>query len=318
MSTKTKPLVSVCVVAYNQEKYIRQSLLSIINQETNFEFEIIVSDDFSNDKTASIIYEIAQEYPGKVKAIFHEINIGAFENYITTHNAASGDYIAHLDGDDNWLPGKLSKQLNFLETNPQCSAVYTNAIVIDKNGNKIGIFNKKLPSIFDRSFLLKKGNFLNASSLFYRRSLIKKILPSSSEFIDYQIHLNCSQFGKSGYINEPLVSYRVHADGMASKSSLKVLKLYWVALEDVFKIDGATPAMKSAVTDFMGIVFCRAIIEKDLSTVKKWINIIHAETKISKNYIITVGLLKSVAKIANSVKKRVLRGLNMPIIFASR
>ena len=318
MNDIKKPLISVCIVSYNQEKYILQCLLSIINQKANFELEIIASDDCSTDQTAKIIHEVSQKYPGKIKTIFREMNIGPFENYVRTHNEASGDYIAHLDGDDFWLPDKLSKQLNFLEENPQCIAVYTNAIVTDDAENNIGIFNKKIPSIFDRNFLLKKGNFLNASSLFYKRSFIKKILPNEKEFIDYQIHLNCSQLGELGYINEPMVSYRIHMGGMASKSASKVLNLYWMALAKAFKNDGATPSMKSAITDFMGTVFCRAIIEKNILTAKKWINVVNSETKISKNHIVTFGLLKAVAKIANSAKKRLQRSLKMPVIFASR
>ena len=70
MSTKSKPLVSVCVVAYNQEEYIEQCLMSIIDQKTNFEFEIIVSDDFSSDNTSKIIKKISEKYPKIITAIF--------------------------------------------------------------------------------------------------------------------------------------------------------------------------------------------------------------------------------------------------------
>ena len=195
MSIKPKPLVSVCVVAYNQEKYIEQCLISIIDQKTDFEFEIIVSDDFSSDNTSKIIQKISEKYPKIITAIFREKNIGAFKNYIKTHMAASGKYVAHMDGDDFWLPGKLAQQVAFLENNPECSAVYSNSFLINESGIKFGKFNKNIPKKFDRKFLIKNGNFLNASSLIYRKNIQKNVLTENIEFIDYQIHLRCSLYG---------------------------------------------------------------------------------------------------------------------------
>ena len=318
MNKKSNPLVSVCVVTYNHEKYIRQCILSIINQKIDSDFEIIIGDDCSTDGTAKILREIEKDHPNVLKIIIHKNNIGGTQNYKAIHKLALGRYVAHIDGDDFWLPGKLAQQVNFLEENPECSSVYSNSFLINKFEENFGKFNKKVPRKFDRNFLLRNGNFLNASSLVYRNGIQKNILPDDLEFIDYRVHLRCSLYGLLGYINEPLVSYRVLSTGTASKYTKKVTKLYWSALSEAFEQDGISPAMKSAVTDFMGTVFCRAIIEKDPSTAKKWINTIHAETKISKNYIIIFGLFKATAKIVNSAKKRLLRSLNMSVTFASR
>ena len=98
-----RPKVSVCVVTYNQKKYIRQCLQSIVDQEADFDFEVIVGDDCSEDGTREIVQEFVERYPGLVKAVLHEKNVGIVVNYRSVHDLARGEYIAHCDGDDLWL-----------------------------------------------------------------------------------------------------------------------------------------------------------------------------------------------------------------------
>lgn len=83
------PKVSVCVVTYNQEKYIRQCLQSIVDQETNFLFEIIVADDCSTDGTAAIIRDFYHKYPSIIKSFFHYRNIGPAKNIFFTYKKRS-------------------------------------------------------------------------------------------------------------------------------------------------------------------------------------------------------------------------------------
>ena len=82
MQDMKTPKVSVCVVTYNQEKYIRQCLQSIVDQETNFNFEILVSDDCSTDATRTIVLEFASKYPEIVKPMFRDRNVGAVKNFV--------------------------------------------------------------------------------------------------------------------------------------------------------------------------------------------------------------------------------------------
>ena len=111
MQNINSPKVSVCMVTYNQEKYIRQCLQSIIDQKTNFDFEVLVSDDCSTDSTRKIILEFASNYPKIVKPRFRERNVGALENFVLIHNAARSEYVAHCDGDDLFLPNNPLKVL---------------------------------------------------------------------------------------------------------------------------------------------------------------------------------------------------------------
>jgi len=110
------PKVSVCVITYNQEKYIRQCLQSIVDQETDFDFEVIVGEDCSTDGTRAIVQEFSEKFPNIVKPIYQKKNIdGGGYNFLTVHRAARGEYVAHIDGDDFALPGKLQAQANILE-----------------------------------------------------------------------------------------------------------------------------------------------------------------------------------------------------------
>ena len=212
------PKVSVCVVAYNQEKYIRQCLQSIVDQQIDFEVEVIVGDDGSTDGTRGIIREFADRYPGVVTPVFHARNLGPFENYLFVHRAASGQYVAHMDGDDYWLPGKLACQVDFLDKHPECAAVYTNAEVVSEAGAHLGVFTGPIRSVFDTAYLLSRGNFICHSSMLYRAELGRFAFSVDGEFIDFRIHEKLSEKGLLGFVNEPLVAYRFDASGSMLKA----------------------------------------------------------------------------------------------------
>lgn len=232
-------MVSVCVVTYNQAEYIGGCLDSILSQITNFPFNIIVSDDASTDGTVEILEQYGKTFEGKVWLNKLSNNVGPFDNYRMAHSLAQGKYIAHCDGDDYWLPGKLQAQFDFLEANPDCSAVYSNAKVINAiNDEEVGIFNGKIQNKFDVNYLMAKSNFLNHSSMLYRANLMKFVIPSSSHFIDYMIHSNLSKYGLLGYVNEPYVVYRANVSGsLVTAQSKKIqglvldtIKLSWPRL----------------------------------------------------------------------------------------
>jgi glycosyltransferase involved in cell wall biosynthesis len=200
--------VSVCIVTYNHARYISDCLASVVAQQLNASMEILVGDDCSTDETREIVSTFCHQYPKLIKPIFHKKNIGASHNYQSLIERADGDFIAHLDGDDFWLPGKLAAQLEFLEKNAQCVAVYANAMVINDYGELIARFNGKLATEFTLDDLLKKGNFLNFSSVVYRANCKAKLLEMSVDAMDFQYNLILASQGKLGYVNKVLVAYR--------------------------------------------------------------------------------------------------------------
>ena len=129
-------LVSIVVITYNHEKYIRKCLDSILMQNVDFYFEIIISDDFSTDKTAQIISEYQVKYPDIVKPILRSINVGATRNQYDCFLRCTGEYIAILDGDDFWTDKlKLKIQTDFLKNNDKYIACTQRYSVVDENNN---------------------------------------------------------------------------------------------------------------------------------------------------------------------------------------
>jgi len=116
------------MISYNHAAFIQKAIDSILQQETDFSFELIIGDDFSNDKTKSICYEYALRYPSGIRILPSVRNVGVAENFKKAISACHAKYIAFCEGDDYWLdPHKLQKQINFLEANPRyilCSTRY--------------------------------------------------------------------------------------------------------------------------------------------------------------------------------------------------
>jgi len=133
-----KPLVSVWMITYNHENYIREAIDSILMQEVDFDYEIVIGEDCSTDGTREILLEYAEQYPEKFKLLLHDKNIGIVDNMLTTFKACSGKYVAMLEGDDAWGDTtKLQKQVDFLEENPKYVVAYHNIELVTPDGEHI-------------------------------------------------------------------------------------------------------------------------------------------------------------------------------------
>ena len=128
------PVVSVCLITYNHQPYIRECLDSLLMQETEFPFEICLGEDDSSDGTREICMEYAAKYSGKINLLLNsQLESGREDyfsqgvyNYIKTTKACCGQYIAFCDGDDTWIdPHKLQKQYEVMEAHPEISLVHS-------------------------------------------------------------------------------------------------------------------------------------------------------------------------------------------------
>jgi glycosyltransferase involved in cell wall biosynthesis len=123
------PLVSICCITYNHEKYIQQCLEGFLIQKTTFLFEILIHDDASTDRTADIIREYETKYPDIIKPIYqteNQYSKGVIVSAVYNWPRAKGKYIALCEGDDYWIDSyKLQKQVDFMEANPEYGLVYT-------------------------------------------------------------------------------------------------------------------------------------------------------------------------------------------------
>ena len=213
--TPTRPKVSVVVISYNQEEFLRTTLESFFLQKTEFDIEIIIADDGSTDNTQSIIIEYATRYPLQLKPILRKKNIGVQRNLIDALQKAEGDYIALCEGDDFWTdPDKLQQQVHFLDRNPEYALCFHPVRVFFEN-QEYEEYN--FPEETDvRKFTLKellKANFIQTNSVMYRRQTYQSI-PDNILPLDWYLHLYHAKFGKIGFMNKTMSAYRKHNAGI--------------------------------------------------------------------------------------------------------
>ena len=303
-----KPKVSVCVVTYNQEKYIRQCLQSIVDQETDFDFEVIVADDCSTDGTQNIIKEFEKKYPHKILSIFNKINIGAYKNYSLVHSYATGEYICHIDGDDYCLAGKIQAQVNILDSDASIS-LSGHAVKIHDSDQIIGA-DSNLPVYGSLKDLLRLGTYFVNSSMMYR-SKNKTIQHIKEDFVDFFIFIEQAAKGKIHLNKIPLGVYRQSPTGISKlpEHRRKIERAYESAFNRAL-ILGAEPSiveharmdrrMKIAITRYLSgdIEGYKSLIrlkreERQYATYKhKVLNYLYFFPSITKVYL----FIKSVVK----------------------
>lgn len=201
--------VSVCVVTYNQEKYIAECLDSLVSQNTNFKFEIVVGEDCSTDDTRLIVQRYVEQHPDLVVPVFYDNNIGAVENVKTVYKKARGKYIAHMDGDDMALPSKLQKQFDILENNSDCAICVHNMNAIDSHSNTMNAafktFAERKYSLLD--MYLINPFFIHSSKMFVNR--IEEYIDNLDvNALDTEVHIEQAKQGNIYFLQEKLGNYR--------------------------------------------------------------------------------------------------------------
>jgi len=302
--SENRPKVSVCIVAFNHGRYIDDCLASVVGQQIDAELEILVGDDCSEDETRQIISRYAKRHPGLIHPVFHQNNIGGTQNYLSLIRRASGSYIAHLDGDDYWLPGKLAEQISFLENNQSCVAVYTNAIVVSNSGEPMGSFNGMLPQQFDLDYLVRRGNFLNGSSIMYRANCKGPILQLQGDALDYHFHILLAGQGALGYVNRTLTTYRRRSStSILSTNYELVLELYWKAIMCAWSMGAERGALQQCMQGLYQNIFRSAVVRGRLQDAYRW-----GGRMIEECPLVSRGLLaRFVLMLPFSVGRRIVR-----------
>ena len=224
-------LLSVRLMVYNHENYIREAIEGILIQKTNFPIEVVIGDDFSTDKSLAIIKEYQNTPQIHFKILDRKVGddywikrqkLGRLYNFFNILENCSGKYIALLEGDDYWTdPLKLQKQVDFLEKNKDYIICGHDAKIIDSDGNLIK--ESKLPNSFKRDAIgseLKKGFWILTLSMVFRNLPIFKNFPKEVFFVsngDTFLISVLGQFGMSKFMPEVIpASYRVHGGGIWS------------------------------------------------------------------------------------------------------
>ncbi len=211
--------VSVIIPTYNRRELVRTAIASVLEQDFS-EVEILVADDGSTDGTA----ELATTYDHRVRflSLDHLGLLGTVRNVGLAH--ALGEYVAFLDSDDVWLPGKLARQVDVLDRDPEIGLVCTNARVRDENGgyrgesghlylrSDQGASGRVLPQLLN-------DNFVIVSTVVARRKVIEQVGGFAEEPLlrgveDYDLWLRIAAISGIAYLPEPLALYREHPSSM--------------------------------------------------------------------------------------------------------
>ena len=225
-----KIMVSVMCTAFNHKEYIREALEGMVNQQTDFDYEILINDDVSTDGTADIVREYAEKYPAKVRAFFPENNLYS-QNidvyYHTFFPNARGKYVAFCEGDDYWTDmTKLQQQVDFLESHPEysacvhntelfyCAGNHENEPLIKREGERDVEFEDILPGM---------NNAWHTSSLMAKTELLKNppdyyYVACDYGFGDYPYGIWLRFNGPVHFIDRCMSVYRINSN-MGSWSS---------------------------------------------------------------------------------------------------
>jgi len=215
------PKVSVAIITYNQKQYLYECIESVLSQDYP-NLEIVVADDCSTDGTQDMLKSYQAKYPSLFKLILSEKNEGITSNSNKAFFACSGKYIAWMGGDDLMLPGKLIKQVMYLEERPLHVLCYHDLEVFDSNTGKIlRYYNSGRGRIRPREGsgykLIRYADFMGASSVMTRRLACPKDgfdlrLPIASDWLFW---IETAINGYIGYIPEVLGRYRIHQNNIS-------------------------------------------------------------------------------------------------------
>ncbi|MGM8213831.1 glycosyltransferase family 2 protein [Virgibacillus sp. W0430] len=214
-------LVSVIMPAYNSERFIKNAIISVLDQ-TYSNIELIVIDDGSKDNTAEIIQQMSKQDP-RIQFIKNEVNLGVSESRNKGIHVASGDWIAFLDSDDIWEKSKIERQMKYADE-ASAEFLFTGSSYISESDIPYrGIF--EIPNQVSYKELLSQ-NVITCSSVLLKKHFFDQIKMEKDEMHeDYAVWLRVLKTGVVAHgINEPLLIYRISRNSK-SGNKLKTIKM---------------------------------------------------------------------------------------------
>ncbi|MEC3331945.1 glycosyltransferase family A protein [Bacillus cereus] len=212
-----KQLVSVVIPLYNTEKYIEETMQSILDQ-TYKNIEIVIVDDGSKDQSPSIVKNLAEKYPGQVKYV-HQKNQGVSVARNTGIENASGEYVAFLDSDDLWHPTKIEKQVESMHKNNMdaCYCGYMN--FYEEIGEKVEHTTNFIKGDMAKAFLTHQV-VAQTSTWIFKRSIVMdhniRFTPECSWGEDLEFLFKLMSVTNVCYVHEYLTYYRILSEGNLS------------------------------------------------------------------------------------------------------
>jgi glycosyltransferase involved in cell wall biosynthesis len=209
-------LVSVSMLTYRHEKYIKEAILGVLMQETTFRIEAVISNDRSPDDTDAIIRDIIQNHPrgDLIRYIRHEQNLGIMANALDNLKKCQGAYIAFCEGDDCWTdPQKLQKQVDELQQNPSSDLCFHPARTFygqQPTTELFGLQAFRKKCINADEVIAGGGDFCPTASILIRREIFEKLgdFLETAPIGDYFLQAVGSLRGGAIYLPEPMCIYR--------------------------------------------------------------------------------------------------------------
>ena len=219
---------SVLMLTFNQERFISESIESVLMQGTSTPCELVIAEDCSLDCTRDVIRRYWEKYPNKIRVLLNRHNIKGRRTIARAYAACRGEYVAFLEGDDYWVhPDKLQRQADLLDRRPDCAMCFHSVTMAwDDGSQEPAVFRpRKVQDTYTLADLLEY-NFIGACSTMYRKGLFDKhpawfFLTPVGDWAQHVLH---AQYGNIAYIDEPMGVYRQHSGGAFSTKD-KVQKM---------------------------------------------------------------------------------------------
>lgn len=243
---ESQPLVSVIMPCYNTEKFIAQSIESVIYQ-TYINWELIITDGPSSDNTVPIVQKYCEQ-DSRIRIIVPDHHLGIAEARYTSIQNAKGYYLAFLDSDDIWVRDKLEKQIAFMQSN-NYAFTYGNYEILNSDGTLAGkiIHNG---GIVDYNMYLKNTILGCGSVMLDKKKIGQVILPAEDVNDDMALWCSIMRNGIKAYpMDEVLYQYRIRNDG-ASSHRIKMMKSVWKVYRKQEKL-----SFSKSIVCFIGYAF---------------------------------------------------------------
>lgn len=260
-STEDHLLVSVCMIAYNQEDYLRQAVESVLSQRTEFAFELVIGDDCSSDRTREIALQYERAYPGSVRVLPSSAHLGLTRNFERTLKACRAEYVAFLDGDDFWTDSnKLQTQAEVLTSHPDVSVVtHPVRVFSESRGKESGLFPRwPRPQRTGIEEVLR-GHYTHTSSIMVRNPRLSQLPWWFHEVYvhDWPFVVLCATRGDVYYVPEPMSIYR--CTGKGAWSALSELEHAKLDMEACLTIDRGLGYQYSEILVPRALDFCYSL-----------------------------------------------------------
>jgi glycosyltransferase involved in cell wall biosynthesis len=235
------PKVSIITPVYNGEKYLEETIVSVLNQ-TFTDFEYLIINHASTDSSRDIIQKF-QATDNRIKLIELSVNKGG-PAYPRNEGmrVAQGEFLTFIDADDLWKPYKLQTQIDFFTAHDTLDMIYSNCDNIDENGIFLGKSKPQLLKYFLSLFMktshqIYYANFINVNTLMIKNSNLTWFNedPFLIAIEDWMFHIRNFQIGKKvHYFDEALIQYRLHTSSLSNRLTDKSYRKIYYMLSLLF------------------------------------------------------------------------------------